>query len=69
MSHGDEMYSPGNIVSNNVLSMYGDRKVTSLVNSGHFVMCRNMESLCPAPRSYKVLQLNSTSKTNKLILK
>ena len=54
MSHKDEMYSMGNIVSNIVITIYGNGWLLDL-HSNHFEMYRNIESLWCAPGANIVL--------------
>ena len=49
------MYSVGNIVSNNVISLCGNRWSYS---SDHFIMCREINLLCFTPGINIVLSTN-----------
>ena len=65
MSHGYEMYSVGNIVSNCNISVWWHIITTHCDH--HFEMHRNIESLCCVMRNNIVLQVNYTSKTSEQI--
>ena len=66
MSHRDEMFSEGNIANNNAILLTNNKTNGNQTNCGdHFVMYRNIKSLCCVPGTTIVLQVNYTSKTNK----
>ena len=63
MSHRNEMYSLGNIVNNNVISLCGNRWSYS---GDHFIMCRKISLLRFTPGINIVLSTNSQKKRSDL---
>ena len=68
MSNGNEMCDMGNIVNNIVITLYGDRQMVTKQNGDHFVMYRNIDSLCCAPGINIVLQVNYTPIFNRKMI-
>ena len=67
MNHGYKMYNVENIVSSYVISLVTDGNQT--YHGDHFEMYRNSKSLYCVPGTNIALEVNYTSKTNKLIAK
>ena len=61
LSREDTMYNMGNAVSNTGVTLYGDRLNWSYY-SNHFIIYKNIESLCYTLESNKILCVNYNSR-------